>query len=407
MSIDPRHLRIEDFTYDLPGEKIAKHPLEKRDQSKLLVYRNGEISQAVFQTISNYIPNNARLIFNTTRVVRARLIFERNTGAQVEIFCTDSSNATIAFSQLLGFTKEVEIRAFVGNGKRWKNDEQLQCKINSTITVFANRIQAVDDQWIIKLSWQPAELTFADILEEAGKIPLPPYIDRDEDKNDSERYQTVFAKEKGSVAAPTAGLHFTDEIISQLKAKGIQTNKLVLHVGAGTFKPVKAVEMNGHDMHREQVEIPFDLIAQLATDFSSPIVAVGTTAARTMESLYWFGRQLVLNPGVYRSELYVSQWEPYSGETEVPVPVALRTIVDWMQENKLTVLRGYTQLMIAPGYSFKLVKGLVTNFHQPQSTLLLLVAAFIGKDFRKVYDYALKNDFRFLSYGDSSLLWRN
>lgn len=400
----PKEISIQQYTYDLPDEKIARHPLQERDASKLLVYANGKIHERIFRELPQELPAESLLVFNTTRVVRARLLMQRASGATVEIFCTDAAAASVDFIRLLQQQKEAEVLAFIGNGKRWKAGEKLQLSIGENATLFAERIAPAGEQFVIRLSWQPEEWSFAEVLDAAGKIPLPPYLGRDEELSDAERYQTIYAQQKGSVAAPTAGLHFTENVLQQLSEKGIRTAEVTLHVGAGTFKPVKADTMAGHDMHREQIIVSRTLIEQLL-DPSKKIVAVGTTALRTLESIYWFGRQLVLQPGRYVESLFVSQWEPYEGP-EVPVQVALRTILDWMQEYNHAEVRGYTQLLIAPGYRFRVVQGLVTNFHQPQSTLLLLVAAFVGEDFRKIYDYALSHDFRFLSYGDSSLLWR-
>lgn len=406
----PKNLSIQQFTYDLPDERIAKYPLLERDASKLLVYRDGKITERIFRELPEELPEHALLVFNTTRVVRARMIMKRESGAAVEIFCTDAADNSVDFVQLLQTKNSVQLRAFIGNGKRWKENESLvsELKINETnVRLMANRVGVANDQSIIQLSWTPSDFSFAEILDEVGKIPLPPYLNRDEEVSDSERYQTIYAQQKGSVAAPTAGLHFTENVLAQLKTKNIRLANVTLHVGAGTFKPVKAELMQGHEMHREQVSIPKSLVDQLLLQNGNPVVAVGTTSMRTLESLYWFGKQLSLNPGKHVDSLFVSQWEPYNDATDVPAPVALRAVSDWMRENNHEEVKGYTQILIAPGYTFKIVDALVTNFHQPQSTLLLLVSAFIGDDCKLVYDYALQHDFRFLSYGDSSLLWKN
>jgi S-adenosylmethionine:tRNA ribosyltransferase-isomerase len=409
MKIHPGLLAIKDFTYDLPAEKIAKYPLPERDSSRLLIYRDGIISEKKFLQLSEELPEKSLLVFNNTRVVRARILMQRISGATVEIFCTDAADSAMDFTRLLGMKKEVLVRAFIGNGKRWKDEEELQLKIKTGeqfIFLKAKRAGAANDQSIVKMYWEPAELSFAEIIEAAGKIPLPPYMDREEEAVDEERYQTVYAKHKGSVAAPTAGLHFTEAVLQSLEKKNIFSGNVTLHVGAGTFKPVKAGEMSGHEMHREQISVSRGLIEKILAQKNAPVIAVGTTALRTLESLYWFGKQIVTQPGRHFENLFVGQWEPYENTPDVPVPVALRAILDWMRENGHGELRGYTQVLIAPGYEFKIVNGLITNFHQPQSTLLLLVAAFIGEDYKRVYQYALENDFRFLSYGDSSLLWR-
>lgn len=407
MKSKPGEISIHDFTYDLPDERIARHPLANRDQSKLLVYKSGNISESRFADLPSEIPAQALMVFNNTRVVRARLQLKRVSGAAVEIFCTDAAGSTVDFVKQLQTKATVDVLAFVGNGKRWKDGEKLELVFADGKTVlFAERIGQSGDQFIIRLSWTPADFTFAEILDAAGKIPLPPYLGREEELDDSERYQTVYAKQEGSVAAPTAGLHFTDNLLQRLREKEISFAELALHVGAGTFKPVKADTMADHEMHREQIIISAAVIDALIDPKQKPVIAVGTTALRSLESIYWFGRQLVLNPGRHFDSVFVGQWEPYEESTEVPVLVALRAVKDWLREGKKAEAVGYTQLLIAPGYQFKMVDALITNFHQPQSTLLLLVAAFIGEDFRKVYDYALANDFRFLSYGDGSLLWR-
>lgn len=409
MTKHPGILSIKDFTYELPDDRIARYPAEKRDASKLLIYREGTITEKTFAAVSEEIPAGSLLVFNNTRVVRARLLLQRVSGATVEIFCTDAADTSVDFVRLLQSKKEALIRAFIGNGKRWKDDEALQAKIKSgedEILLKATREGNAGEQSIIKLSWTPPEFSFAEIIEATGKIPLPPYLNRDEEAVDEERYQTIYAVHKGSVAAPTAGLHFTPAVMKALEEKKIVFENVTLHVGAGTFKPVKAEQMSGHDMHREQIIIPRSLIEKILSQKDAPIIAVGTTALRTLESIYWFGKQIITQPGRHFDSLFVGQWEPYENAPDVPLPVALRAILDWMQENNHKELKGFTQILIAPGYSFKVVDALITNFHQPQSTLLLLVSAFIGDDCKRVYEYALKNNFRFLSYGDSSLLWK-
>ncbi len=410
MSQHPGTLAISAFSYELPDERIARYPLPERDASRLLVYREGEIREKIFREITGELPAGTLLVFNNTRVVRARLLMQRISGATVQIFCTDAAYATHNFVSLLQTTEEVHLLAFIGNGKRWKEGEALQLPLvvnGEKVMLNAYRLASAGEQSVVRLMWTPSHFSFAEILDAAGKIPLPPYLDRDEEAPDADRYQTVYAQHDGSVAAPTAGLHFTPNVLEQLKENGCRFGDVTLHVGAGTFKPVKAETMQGHDMHREQVVIPRALVEQLLAQSGAPVVAVGTTAMRTLESVYWFGRRLVLEPGRYVDSMFVGQWEPYDKGPEVPVPVALRAVLDWMRENRHEEVKGYTQVLIAPGYSFRIVNGLVTNFHQPQSTLLLLVSAFIGDDCKRVYDYALAHDFRFLSYGDSSLLWKN
>ena len=404
--MNPRDIRISDFTYSLPDERIAQHPLAERDKSKLLLYRNGNIQDHTFQDIANLLPADSLIVFNTTRVVRARIIMRRASGAEIEIFCTDAADASSGFIDTLVRKSEVTIKAFTGNSKRWKDGETLEVQKDG-IVLSAAKIEPVNDQWKIRLSWNNAALNFAEILELFGNIPLPPYMKRNEETEDGIRYQTVYAEREGSVAAPTAGLHFTNEVLEKIQLRNIKRADVTLHVGAGTFKPVKSELMKDHDMHREQIFFTRDLVLDLLNHLNTGVTAVGTTAMRTLESIYWFGKQLVVEAGTYRNSVFVSQWEPYDSTVEVPVSVALRTVADWMQENNLSEVSGYTQIMIAPGYRFKIVSSLITNFHQPESTLLLLVAAFTGEDFRKIYDHALNNDYRFLSYGDSSLLYRN
>lgn len=406
--IRPKEISIDDFSYTLPDDRIAQHPLPERDASKLLVYRAGQISARSFRTIAEELPADTLLIFNNTRVIRARLEFFRSTGGRIEVFCTEPFEPA-DIQQLMQQHGSCAMKCLVGNVKKWKEGEVLEKVLlcmGREVVLHAELRGTDGDLFIVHFSWTPSEFSFADVVEAAGLVPLPPYMKREADAADAERYQTVYAMHNGSVAAPTAGLHFTPRVLYDLRMKNIATGYVTLHVGAGTFKPVKAATMGGHDMHREQVVVHRALVEALAKGDRRTVCAVGTTALRTLESLYWFGRQLVLNPGKHVQELYVSQWEPYENETDVPAPVALRALADWMRDNQKETLTGSTGLLIAPGYSFKVVNALVTNFHQPKSTLLLLVAAFVGDDFRKIYDYALGNGFRFLSYGDSSLLFR-
>jgi len=403
---DPRNISIQSYTYHLPENRIAQHPMGKRDASKLLVYREGKVLDDKFSSISNHLNAGSLIVFNTTRVVRARLLMRRSSGAQIEIFCTDAADTSRDFARTLEEKSRVNVIAFIGNSKKWNEREILTAEFDGCV-ISAKKLSPIADQWNIELSWTPLDLTFAEVLECAGKIPLPPYMHREEETDDAERYQTIFATEKGSVAAPTAGLHFTDKVVDAIHAKGVRSCSVTLHVGAGTFKPVKSETMLGHEMHREQIIVAKEVIDELIAHHGKGITAVGTTALRTLESIYWFGRQLVLEPGQFRSTLFVGQWEPYENGPDVPTVVALNAVKDWMREYNHSELTGFTQILIAPGYKFRIVDALVTNFHQPQSTLLLLVAAFIGEDFRKLYDHALANDYRFLSYGDCSLLFKN
>jgi S-adenosylmethionine:tRNA ribosyltransferase-isomerase len=418
---DPENISIKDYTYSLPEERIAKYPLAERDASKLLIYKEREIAGDIFRNISGHIPENSLLIFNNSKVVEARLLFQKLTGGVIEIFClepheqyADITTAMLQTCLPAGKEGKVLWQCLVGGASKWKKGLFLEKKIRShkkEIILKANFIEKRADSFIIELSWSPGELSFAEVLHQAGTIPLPPYIKRAAEESDADRYQTVYAHFDGSVAAPTAGLHFTDNIFNQLKKKKIQTDFLTLHVGAGTFKPVKTETIQDHDMHAEWMDVPIKTIENILKNLDNNIIAIGTTSLRTIESLYWIGRKPELRSGHKLSEqgsyLRLSQWEAYKpAEKNIPVKDALRSLLDWMDKAKLERLVTKTEILIAPGYPFKIVNGLVTNFHHPQSTLLLLVAAFIGNDWRKVYDYALQKDFRFLSYGDGCLFWR-
>jgi S-adenosylmethionine:tRNA ribosyltransferase-isomerase len=416
---DPRNISIKDYTYSLPEERIAKYPLAERDASKLLIYHKGEISEDTYTNISRHLPENSLLIFNNTKVVEARLLFQKPTGGVIEIFCLESHEKYTDITTAMLQKGKVVWQCLVGGVSKWKAGQVLEKKINpdsyreedKEIILKANYIEKRTDSFIIELSWSPIELSFAEILHHAGAIPLPPYIKRAVEESDAERYQTMYAHFDGSVAAPTAGLHFTDGIFKSLERKNIQTDFVTLHVGAGTFKPVKSKTLQEHDMHAEWMDVSKTTIENILNNIDKNIIAVGTTSLRTIESLYWLGRKPELRSGYKLSEqssdVRISQWEAYElAEKNIPVKDALQSLLDWMNKNKLERLIVKTQILIAPGYQFKIVTGLITNFHQPQSTLLLLVAALIGNDWRKVYDHALQNGFRFLSYGDGCLIWR-
>ncbi len=412
----PKNISIHDFTYSLPEERIAKYPLTERDASKLLIYKEGEIVEDVYRSITHHIPENSLLIFNNTKVVEARLLFQKPTGGVIEIFCLEPHEQYADITTAMLQKGKVLWQCLVGGVSKWKTGQLLEKKIKQSgkeIILQASYIEKRNDSFIIELSWSPTELSFAEVLHYAGAIPLPPYIKRAVEEADSERYQTVYAHFDGSVAAPTAGLHFTDTIFKKLKDKNILTGFVTLHVGAGTFKPVKADIMQEHEMHAEFIDVSRTTIENIVDNLDNNIIAVGTTSLRTIESLYWLGvkQSLVISreSGVdtYK-QLSLLQWEAYElSEKNISAKDALQSLLNWTKENKLERIVAKTQILIAPGYEFKIVKGLVTNFHQPQSTLLLLVAALIGDDWRKVYDYALQNDFRFLSYGDGSLLWKS
>jgi S-adenosylmethionine:tRNA ribosyltransferase-isomerase len=404
---DPKTISIHDYTYELPEDRIAKHPLAVRDASKLLIYKNGNISERLFRNLAEELPEETLLVFNNTRVIRARLAFYRETGGRIELFCTEPDQPA-DIQVLLQQVQTCKMKCLVGNLKKWKTGEVLlmQLEVNGKPITFSAHYEApVSDLHRVRFEWT-GDVHFADVLEACGKIPLPPYMKRDEESGDSERYQTIFAEQQGSVAAPTASLHFTPQVLEELQQKNITTEYVTLHVGAGTFKPVKSDTLAAHDMHREEIFVPFSLVEKFASGKYKTIVAAGTTALRTIESLYWFGLKMLNNPGKHYDRLFVSQWEPYEYETVAPAPVVFRALRDWMQENNIRVLSGTTGILIAPGYRFQAASGLITNFHQPESTLLLLVAAFTNENHNRVYDYALQHDFRFLSYGDSSLLWR-
>ena len=394
-------IRIAEYNYHLPDSRIAKYPLAQRDRSKLLIWKRGEIKQELFRNIANYAPKNSTLVFNNTIVIHARLFFRKETGAKIEIFClepVEPADYQIAFQE----KEKVTWKCMVGNARKWKN-ERLRKEIlfnGKEVVIEAIKKKQTENSFHIEFVWNGG-LTFAEIIENAGVLPIPPYLNRETEQSDEETYQTVYAKIDGSVAAPTAGLHFTESILKNLSAKNIQTKEITLHVGAGTFQPVKSETISGHTMHHEQVIIPRKIIEELLQS-GGKIIAVGTTSVRSLESLYWLGLKLE-NETLKGQPLVVSQWEPYENEATIGLKKALQNLVDFMDNNKKVELQFSTQIIIVPGYKFKLIAGMITNFHQPQSTLLLLISAFLGNDWEKVYDFALANDFRFLSYGDSNL----
>jgi len=410
---DPRNISINDYTYILPEERIAKYPLPERDASRLLIYDKGAVTEDNYQNLAAHLPANSLLVFNNTKVIEARLLFQKPTGGVIEIFCLEPHEQYPDITSAMLQQEKVLWKCLVGGVSKWKTGQILEKRIsynNAEIILKARYAEKRSDSFIIELYWSPATWSFAEILHLAGGIPLPPYIKRKVDEADAERYQTVYAQTDGSVAAPTAGLHFTETIFNQLNEKNIQTDFVTLHVGAGTFKPVKCETMLEHEMNAEWIDVARNTIEHILNNLENNIVAVGTTSMRTMESLYWIGRRPELRSGHYNGTgvpLSVTQWEAYEpAEKNISAKEALQRLLAWMDANKMERIIAKTQILIAPGYAFKIVKGLITNFHQPQSTLLLLVAAFIGDDWRKVYDHALQHGFRFLSYGDGSLLWR-
>ena len=413
---DPRHIHISDYNYPLPDECIAKFPMTRRDHSKLLIYRKGEVGEDVFYNLPNYLPEGALMVFNNTKVIQARMHFRKDTGALIEVFLLEPAEPS-DYEQMFQTTGHCAWYCLVGNLKKWK-EGPLTRTLNmehGTLNVKATRGEIHGTSYRIDFEWD-GDVSFAEIIDAMGELPIPPYLNRATQESDKTTYQTVYSKIKGSVAAPTAGLHFTPEVLQAIDAHGIDREELTLHVGAGTFKPVKSEEIEGHEMHTEYISVRRETIAKLIRH-EGKAIAVGTTSVRTLESLYYMGLKVLRNPDLTEDQLHVSQWEPYenhgdwhndssAAEIRVPVPVilCLQALLSWMDAHDLQVLHSSTQIIIAPGYDYKIVKMLVTNFHQPQSTLLLLVSAFVKGDWRKIYDYALSHDFRFLSYGDSSLL---
>ena len=406
---DPRTLSIKDFTYSLPEERIAKYPLAERDASKFLVYKKENITEDVYKNVADHIPSNSLLVFNDTKVVEARLLFQKPTGGIIEIFCLEPHEQYADITTAMLQHEKVLWHCLIGGASKWKHGQILEKKISynsKELVLNARYIEKLTESFIVELAWKDSSLSFAEVLHLFGAIPLPPYIKREVEESDSERYQTVYAHYEGSVAAPTAGLHFTEKVFQKLKEKNIDTDFVTLHVGAGTFKPVKAEMMKDHEMHAEYFTVSKTLIQNLIDHLDKNIVAVGTTSLRTLESLYWLGVETRHALSLHeRTE--ITQWRVYDDDGKIPAKEALNNLINRMDKKGLAHLTAKTQIIIAPGYQFKIVNGLITNFHQPQSTLLLLVAAFIGKSWKEVYQYALKNNFRFLSYGDGSILWKN
>lgn len=419
--MDTKHIRIDDYDYGLPDSRIAKYPLKERDHSKLLVYNGGGISDDVFYNLPQYLPGGSLMVFNNTRVIQARLHFRKETGALIEVFLMEPAEPA-DYEQMFQSAGHCSWLCMIGNLKKWKvgtlrrvmeiKDENLT--LSATMDRSRTAEKGGGTNYWVDFSWDNGNVNFADILDTVGELPIPPYLNRKTEESDKTTYQTVYSKIKGSVAAPTAGLHFTGRVLHDIDARGIVRDEVTLHVGAGTFKPVKADEIAGHDMHSEYIVVhrhTFDHLLQ----HGCQCIAVGTTSVRTLESLYYVGVKILGNPGISEEELHVGQWEPYDlphdatglvilGGKPVSVEASIRAISDWMERDGLEALHTSTQIIIAPGYVYKIVKVLVTNFHQPKSTLLLLVSAFLNGDWRRVYDYALGHDFRFLSYGDACLL---
>lgn len=399
----PKDLRIEDYTYELPNERIAKYPLEQRDASKLLVYDKGELKEDVYRNIITHIPADTLMVFNHTKVVQARLRFTKDTGGVIEVFCLEPHEQYGDVQQAMLQTRKVLWNCLVGGASKWKHGLVLEQEYED-FTLKATIAARNEGSFTIELDWGN-DMSFAEVLAKAGKVPLPPYLHREAEQSDEERYQTIYAKNKGSVAAPTAGLHFTEGVMNDIKQKGIHTEFINLHVGAGTFMPVKSDKMDGHTMHAEWISIEVGTVQHIIKHLDSGVLAVGTTSMRMLESLYWIGLKLLKHEVPDFSGYAVTQWDPYELEADADTKTALQAIVDYLLLQKQDSLVTRTQILIAPGYKPRVIKGLATNFHQPQSTLLLLVAALIGANWRKLYDHALNNDYRFLSYGDGCLIW--
>ena len=421
MSEDTKHICISDYNYPLTDERIAKFPLAERDHSKLLFYNHGNMSEDIFYNLPKYLSKDSLMVFNNTRVIQARMHFRKDTGALIEVFLMEPASPS-DYELMFQTNKDCSWFCMVGNLKKWKEGslrrefEIKGHKLTLTATLDRSKVQEQaggTNHWI-QFEWDNTNISFAEILEVVGELPIPPYLNRATEESDKETYQTVYSKIKGSVAAPTAGLHFTDKVLKALDEHGVDREELTLHVGAGTFKPVKSHEIEGHNMHTEFIIVRRQTLIKLLKH-KCRAIAVGTTSVRTLESLYYMGVKLVSNNNAIEDDLHVNQWEPYdlphnseglvkvNGKV-ISVEESIQNLLDYLDRDRLNALHSSTQIIIAPGYTYKIVKALITNFHQPQSTLLLLVSAFVKGDWRKIYDYALSHDFRFLSYGDSSLL---
>lgn len=403
--MDLQNISVENYTYNLPDERIARFPVEPRDSSKLLVYKEKQISEKRFNQITEVLPENTFLVFNNTKVIPARLFFKKETGAIIEIFLLNPIEPTNVISQVMENTESCTWACMIGNKKKWKG-EVLSSELRITNYELTLKVELVDSEKNhVKLSWSGGN-SFAEIVKEYGKIPLPPYLNRDAEDKDLETYQTVYSKNDGAVAAPTAGLHFTENVFEDIKNKGIQYDFLTLHVGAGTFQPIKVQNVVEHTMHSEQIVFSKDFLKKLSKNIDF-VIPVGTTSMRSLESLYWFGVKLYLSlpTGEGWEGFFIEKLSPYQTYESLPTAKeSVDAIIDFMEKQGIEELVGETEIFIFPGYQFKICKGIITNFHQPHSTLILLIAALVGEDWRKIYDFALENDFRFLSYGDSSLL---
>jgi len=401
-------IHISEFDYELPSGRIAQVPLEKKDESKLLIYRNGMVSEDRFKNINHHLPDSALMIYNETKVIHARLLFQKETGAEIEIFCLEPVSPVKEIQSAFEQHSGVVWKCLVGKSKKWKSGKLIKTIDSERVinSISAERIEKQQDYSLILFEWQPEKLTFSEILSTIGIIPLPPYVHRPAIESDKKWYQTVYARSEGSVAAPTAGLHFTEPVLESLKKQGISFEQVTLHVGAGTFKPVSEDDVSRHEMHTERIFISKKTIQILLNRLNDPVILIGTTTTRTIESLYWFGVKLHVDGNNYTA-IDIRQWDPYQPKykKDIPVDTALENVLEFMKINNLEILSGQTQLMILPGYPYKIADILITNFHMPRSTLLLLVSAFIGNDWKKAYRYALDHNFRFLSYGDACLFY--
>jgi len=411
--VERQKINLEEYNYDLPEDRIAQYPVDERDLSNLLVYRGGKISKDIFRNIDSYLPPESFLVFNNTRVIRARLLFRKDTGAAIEVLCLEPV-APVEYELSLGSRKPVEWKCIVGNLKKWKSGTLKTGFIinGNQFILSAEKVKQQGETWILKFIWTSEDISFGEVIESAGHIPLPPYIEREDEANDNSRYQTVYSKIDGSVAAPTAGLHFTENVFKNLNKKGIRSDEITLHVGAGTFKPIKSDSVFDHEMHCEHFYVTRETLKAIIKNEGN-IVSVGTTSVRTLESIYWLGVKILSDPSNENLETQsiaslqtLGQWEAYDLDSSVTLNQSIEAILKYMNRSGLNFLHASTSIMIIPSYRFKVVNGIITNFHQPGSTLLLLISAWIGEDWKNIYNFALDNNFRFLSYGDSSVLLR-
>ncbi|MDP4265835.1 MAG: S-adenosylmethionine:tRNA ribosyltransferase-isomerase [Bacteroidota bacterium] len=407
--MSPKDINISEYNYELPLNRIAQFPLIQRDKSKLLIYKNGEINETIFGNIPDYLQKGCSLVFNDTKVIQARMLFQKESGSTIEIFCLEPFFPFTEIEKSFSASSGCIWKCFIGNAKKWNGkflSKNINTDNNQTLNLSVEIKGAEKNAYLIQFNWDNISLNFGDIINIFGNTPLPPYIKRVPDNIDKNRYQTVYAQYEGSVAAPTAGLHFTNEVIAKINKNNINSFYVTLHVGAGTFKPVSSPTISTHIMHSEHFSVNKTTINNLLKNLNNNIIAVGTTSVRTLESIYQLGKKIILNKDI--SLHMISQWEAYENlDKDISASASLNAILDYMDKNSLDNLTGQTEILIVPGYKFKIVKGLITNFHQPQSTLLLLIAAFIGSDWKRIYNYALSNDFRFLSYGDSCYISRD